>query len=187
MRRYLARFVFVVAATVMHGRCGGNERQIENGALRPATLHVGHRETVVSKQGRDAAGLNSWPDGTLGVLKSRAGYLFFGANRGMISRTVGTLDNPLAVSVRPDIPIQKMKHAYQYAAGGPVYRDPATHTLLLFYHAERWLVSDQRRFYSILGMAKSTDDGNTWIDLGEILTPNVAYGAVPHAVEVGGA
>ena len=51
---------------------------------------------------------------------------------------------------------------------------PGAGNLLLVYHAEINTVSTQS-FYSVLGLAKSTDNGLAWTDLGEIIRLNQAY------------
>src|SRR5207237_6343592 len=89
-------------------------------------------------------------------------------------RTVGTLEDPTAQDVR-DLKIENLSKPYHYAAGGPVYEDRVSGTLLMFYHAEfytfppGWLP-----FFSELGLARSTDGGSTWTDLGPIVTPHAS-------------
>ena len=123
--------------------------------------------------------MEKWADSIFGVLKQGTDYVLFAARSGppaaTIAMTVGTLDDPVARSVQSSIAIQNMKNAYDYAAGGPVYRDPETENLLMFYHAEKWPGGDPEHFYALYGMAKSTDGGDTWHDLGEILTPQVPF------------
>jgi hypothetical protein len=68
--------------------------------------------------------------------------------------------------------------SYDYIGGGPVYRVPQGKTgagnLLLVYHAEIPTIATQS-FYSVLGLASSTDEGLSWIDLGEIVRINQGY------------
>jgi hypothetical protein len=131
-------------------------------------LSLGPAESVLIPSARPYA----WPDGNMGVLRSATGsYTFIAASDGAPITTVGTLVNPAQTSSRRAI--QNMTHQADYAAGGPVY-DTGTGTWLMFYHAERWPANaDWRRFYSLLGMAKSTDSGMTWTDLGQIISPHV--------------
>lgn len=143
---------------------------------------------VVAKSDRDRLDLNWWPDGVMGVLNLGTDYVFLSANGGKIAKTTGDLANPISGGGTPFLEIKNVKNQYQYAAGGPVYQDDATGTLLMFYHAEKWPNgTDGHRFYSLLGMAKSTDGGNTWNDLGEIVTPEIIFGENLNAVEVMGA
>jgi hypothetical protein len=121
----------------------------------------------------------AWPDGTMGILKAGATYTFFAANDGQLRRCVGALRNLGSCGGSASIRIGKLKASLNYAGGGPVYRDPATGTLLMVYHGERWKdATDWLVFHSSLGLAKSTDDGATWVDLGEIVTPNITPEAV---------
>jgi hypothetical protein len=146
----------------------------------------------------------AWPDTPIGVLKTNGGYEFFGSDGGLhshqlwhgegfgnnkygsITRTLGTLDDllgtdpPIDVTIRPnpDPAVNPYYPSYNYMGGGPVYRVPegmpGAGNLLLVYHAEINTVSTQS-FYSVLALAKSTDDGLTWTDLGEIIRLNQAY------------
>lgn len=149
------------------------------------TMTIGPREVVLEMAALKDVGLKAWPDGNIGVLRSGAHYTFFAANSSSVGQAVGTLDNPLSVSVRPGLQIQEMRQAYDYAGGGPVYRDEATGMLLMFYHAEKWMGADPTRFWSTIGMAKSVDAGNTWRDLGEIIAPHVPFGSRPHEITGG--
>jgi len=129
-------------------------------------------ETVATRKELDAAGLLYWPDGVIGFLWDGGSYVFLAGNSGEIGRTTGTLDQPMADSAEPNIVIQQPKQHFDYASGGPVYRDPSG-MLLMVYHAETWLDGTDA-WVSSLGMAKSEDAGKTWQDLGIILTPNLS-------------
>ena len=152
----------------------------------------------------DTADGFAWPDTPIGVLKTSDGYEFFGSDGGLhsrelwegewfgnnkygsITRTLGTLDNllgadaPIDMTIRPnpDPAVNPYYPSYNYMGGGPVYRVPegmpGAGNLLLVYHAEINTVSTQS-FYSVLALAKSTDNGLTWTDLGEIIRVNQAY------------
>lgn len=119
----------------------------------------------------------SWPDGTMGLIRSGAGYRFFAASAGYPKQSIGTLSDPQADGVT-DVLIQHQKNPYHYAAGGPIYQDPASGLLLMVYHAERWIDPDSYLpFYSELGLAQSTDSGVTWTDLGPIISPHTVFEA----------
>ena len=152
----------------------------------------------------DQANGFAWPDTPLGVIKTEAGYAFFGSDGalhsrqewqghsygnnkfGSITRTLGTLDTPLGtappidVTLRenPDPAVNPAYQSYDYIGGGPVYQvpegQPGAGNLLLVYHAEIPTVKTQS-FYSVLGLASSTDLGLNWTDLGEIIRVNQAY------------
>ena len=117
----------------------------------------------------------SWPDGNMGIIKSGSFYHFFAAADGYPKRTIGTLDNPQAQRVT-DLKIEHLKNSYPYVAGGAIYKNPFTGTLLMIYHAERWIDPNAwLPFYSELGLARSMDGGDTWTDLGPIITPHVPF------------
>jgi hypothetical protein len=104
---------------------------------------------------------------------------------------VGTLDNPLGsqppidVTILPnsDPAVNPYYQSYDYMGGGPVYRAGAG-KLLLVYHAEIATILTQS-FYSILGLAASTDNGMSWTDLGEIIRINQGYRTDMDGFEIG--
>ncbi|HEY6449030.1 MAG TPA: hypothetical protein VIY53_21425 [Acidobacteriaceae bacterium] len=146
----------------------------------------------------------AWPDTELGVIKTGSTYAFFGSDGafharqdwegleegnnkyGSVTRTLGTLDNPLGsespidVTIRPNPnpAVNPYYSSYDYLGGGPVIRVPAGKPgaggLLMVYHAEIPTIATQS-FYSVLALASSTDEGLTWTDLGEIVRTNQAY------------
>jgi hypothetical protein len=146
----------------------------------------------------------AWPDTELGVVKIGGSYAFFGSDGafharqdwedieegnnkyGSVTRTLGTLDNPLGteapidVTIRPnpDPAVNPSYSRYDYMGGGPVFEvpvgQPYAGDLLMVYHAEIPTVATQS-FDSVLGLAGSTDNGLTWTDLGEIIRTNQAY------------
>lgn len=152
----------------------------------------------------DAVNGFAWPDTELGVIKSAGGYAFFGSDGayharhvwqdrivgnnkyGSITRTLGTLDNPLGaeppidvtIHPNPDPAVNPFYASYDYMGGGPVLRVPAgspgAGELLMVYHAEIPTVTTQS-FDSVLALATSSDEGMSWTDLGEILRTNQAY------------
>jgi hypothetical protein len=153
----------------------------------------------------------AWPDTPMGIIKTTTGYAFFASDGGVHSRqmwqghwvgnnksgsivtTAGTLDNPLgmgnpqdvSVSTNSDPSINPNHPSYGYMGGGPVYQVPVGMTgagnLLATYHAE--LPNDA--LYAALGLAASTDDGLTWIDLGEIIRLNQSYQVGLDGFEIG--
>jgi hypothetical protein len=153
----------------------------------------------------------AWPDTPMGIIKTTTGYEFFASDGGVHSRqmwqghwvgnnksgsivtTAGTLDNPLgtgnpqdvSVSTNSDPSINPNHPSYGYMGGGPVYQVPVGMTgagnLLATYHAE--LPNDA--LYAALGLAASTDDGLTWIDLGEIIRLNQSYQVGLDGFEIG--
>lgn len=144
----------------------------------------------------------AWPDTPLGVIKADEGYVFFGSDGGLhsrqewhgrwygndkygsVTRTVGTLENPLGsgppidvtINPNPDPAVNPNYQSYDYMGGGPVYQVPAgkpgAGNLLLVYHAE---IPTNASFYSVFGLASSLDHGMSWTDLGEIIRINQGY------------
>jgi hypothetical protein len=145
----------------------------------------------------------AWSDTSLGVLRNGDGsYTFFGSDGGChkdcstdrprwgsVTISQGSLDHPLGEPQGDPVPppyeftfpnTHDIPQIIDYAGGGPVYRvpegEPGAGTLLLVYHTEQ----PANPFYSRTGIAKSTDEGYTWQDLGTILT-------VPHPYDPTGA
>jgi len=113
-----------------------------------------------------------WPDGNIGFIPMDGQYRFFAANGTVIGRTVGTFDDPGATVEDSRQVIQGLSRDFDYAAGGPIYRDPETGMLLMFYHAEDHFGGNGVVFHAFIGLAASHDDGETFQDLGLILTTN---------------
>jgi hypothetical protein len=152
----------------------------------------------------DEANGFAWPDTELGVVKTASGYEFFGSDGafhakqdweglsfgnnkyGSITRTIGTLDNPLGTESPIDVTIRPNPNpavnpyypSYDYMGGGPVYRvpkgKPGAGNLLMLYHAEIPTITTQS-FYSVFALAYSTDEGLNWTDLGEVVRTNQGY------------
>jgi len=153
----------------------------------------------------------AWPDTPLGVLKTANGYLFSASDGGYHARqlwqgewvgndkagsvvtTLGTLDNPLgsghpqdvSISANPDPSVNPNYSSYTYMGGGPLYRVPEGMTgagnFLLVYHAE--ILTDA--LYAVLGLAASSDQGEHWTDLGEIIRLNQAFAPGLDGFEIG--
>lgn len=156
----------------------------------------------------------AWPDTPMGVVKTNDGYEFFASDGGQhirqmwnghwvgnnewgsATRTIGTLDNPLGsdppidvqILPNPDPAVNPYYESYDYMGGGPVYKVPddmpGAGNLLMVYHAEINTQNNQS-FYSLLGLAASTDNGMSWIDLGEIIRANQAYRTDLDGFEIG--
>ena len=158
----------------------------------------------------------AWPDTQLGVVKTNSGYMFFGSDGGYharqmwegqyygnnkygsITRTVGTLDNPLGteppidvtIKPNPDPSVNPFYSAYDYMGGGPVYQVPpgmpGAGNLLMVYHAEIPTIKTQS-FDSVFALASSSDQGMSWTDLGEIIRINQAYRTDMDGYDIGDA
>jgi hypothetical protein len=176
----IAAAVLIGGAVILLSRSSAHSPEQAAAPAPPeeCDLGLGPREVVMTAARRRELGLRNWPDSVFGVLKQGDTYTFFASSGGPPStstKLVGTLDNPAAKSVQATIAIQNLKNVYDYVGGGPIYRDPATGNLLMFYHAEKWPKGDGSQFWALYGMANSVDGGDTWSDLGEIVTPEVPY------------
>lgn len=124
-------------------------------------------------------------------------------NSGSVVRTIGTLDNPLGSAWPIDVVIEHnpdpnvnphncdpiknpLNGCYTYIGGGPVYQVPQGRVgagkWLLVYHAEY-----NNPNYYLLGLAISSDHGEHWTDIGEIIRFNMpfSYSGQPAAAAIG--
>jgi hypothetical protein len=164
----------------------------------------------------DAVDGFAWPDTPVGVIKTDSGYAFFGSDGGShsrqlwqgqsygnnkygsITRTLGTLDNPLGsappvdvtINPNPDPAVNPFYQSYDYMGGGPVYKVPAgmvgAGNLLMVYHAEIPTIQTHS-FDSVFALAASTDQGLSWTDLGEIIRLNQGYRSDMDGFDIGDA
>ena len=151
-------------------------------ASSAGTLLADH-DTLVAK------GLDTFPDGLVSVVPTDTpGVYDFYANQGDGSdgmggslgtgygRTRGTLADPFAVVMDTRGPIVNPIVPVDYMGGGAVWRDPATGALVMLYHREIYTRMDgvpTGAFWSSIGAAVSTDGGATFVDAGEVLTPDI--------------
>lgn len=145
---------------------------VETDIVRAIDISIGAPQVIYTKKQRSSGGGKSWPDGNLGVVSNGDGtYDFYAANSSKPVMTTGTLTNPGGSKQKVSI-VDIPKKAFDYVAGGPVYADPYSGARLMVYHAEVQGKSS-KNFYSVLGLALSTDpSGQTFHDLGTIITPN---------------
>lgn len=135
-------------------------------------------------------GFNFWPDGLMGVLS--IGGLnplrYFAAKGTIIGKSVGTLTNPFAGSSTSTVTISSPKDTWAYQSGGPIYKDNSTGNLIMFWHGEKHFGGDSTKFWSSIGLAKSTDSGATWVDLGAILSPSTPFASFTGSpvIDIGG-
>jgi hypothetical protein len=140
----------------------------------PAPFTVGGEGVVHDDWQLTQLGLESWPDGEMGVERSGTGYTFHAPRGGGVqTRTGDSLDSPAGASAA-QFQIQGVPPEYDYAAGGSVYTHPGTGIKLLLTHLEQWRDGLGTNFYATVGLAKSTDGGASWTFLGEIVRHAVA-------------
>jgi hypothetical protein len=142
------------------------------GAQQNSIALVGPAEPILGSERKPY----SWPDGTMGLFREPDGksYRFFAASAGFPIMTKGSLDDPIRDEIH-ELKIEGAPARYQYFAGGPIYRSDRRGLLLMFYHAENFISPPHYvPFYSELGLARSTDGGMTWKDLGLVITPHAS-------------
>lgn len=137
-----------------------------------------------------AKGLDTFPDGLMSVVPTDTpGMYDFYANQGNASdgiggslgtgfgHTRGTLADPFATVIATRGPIANLIAPVDYVGGGAVWRDPATGALVMLYHREIYTRDANGMttgaFWSSIGAAVSTDGGSTFVDAGEVLTPDI--------------
>src|SRR5258705_1474319 len=154
-----------------------------------ASFTIGPRTGIISAATLAGLGNWFWQDSGIGILNNGDGtYAFFASiggsgHVGRPGKTVGTMANPLSVSAlettitgRLDAPDGTVAQTV-YQGGGPVYKDPASGMLVMFSHQERHLngAFPGTQYYAWLGILKSTDGGDTWVDCGAIITPHHSF------------
>lgn len=135
-------------------------------------------------------GLDTWPDSQFGVVPTPTpGVYDFYANQGEaalvpgeplvragITRTRGTVGNPVQQVISQRDPIEDLIQDTHYVAGGHVYEDPSGLLIMLYHHEKHsddiW--QPDSTFYTSLGAAVSNDNGESFFDLGLVLTPGIA-------------
>jgi hypothetical protein len=151
---------------------------------------LGSPEVVADDVLRRAAGRTYWPDGTLGFARGSDGDVRCWAPDGrLLLRPDGSgpVEGPPTRVLTGPHRIQATRDPADYASGGPVL-DVGDGVLAMVWHGEEHVGGDPEDFWGFLGLARSTDGGETFHDLGRILTPHIRASSprrVLH-VEVGG-
>ena len=173
--KWTALFVTIVGVAI-----GGRVR-----AETECYFVVGAREVMATRTQCDALGLNAFVDGNLGVVKDGGQFKMYGPNGSQPFWIKGTRKNPFQ-KVEPGTISTRAKN-FGYISGGPIFHDPASGRLLLFYHAEIHR-GTAKNFYTVLGLAIQTDDaGLVFKDIGPIFVPNIPNEQATHSIEVCGA
>ncbi|MCO5967520.1 hypothetical protein [Actinoallomurus soli] len=145
-------------------------------------MAVGPAQEVVSVADRRRLGLDAWPDTALGVVNDGGGkYRFFATGTpGLrppqkVTVTSGTLSDPVADGVRSAQPVANVPSGYDYAGGGPVFRDARSGQVLEMLHLERPYGNDASKFYTELHLGRVDPKTGKVVRLGEIVRPHVDF------------
>ena len=148
------------------------------------SIEVGEPSVIANRTHCNELGLDWFVDGNIGIVASEAGLVAYAANGA----------SPVRFPVSPDqfienfsaVEIKTSRNDVKYMAGGPVYSDPDSGSLLLFYHAEIHRGSVEN-FYSTLGLAIATDEtGLVFEDVGEFFVPHTSNADAESTIEVCG-
>jgi hypothetical protein len=138
--------------------------------LTTVEFHVSEATTVVGVNERRAAGLDFWVDGTMGFHRSEGRTLVIAPNGPRLARHDLAAGGFISGLLDPSQAIQDLPPSVAHASGGPIYQDPDTGELVLVYHGETFNDGDDQDYYAFIGMAVSDDDGESFHDLGRIVT-----------------
>ncbi|MBP2472065.1 hypothetical protein JOF53_000937 [Crossiella equi] len=151
-----------------------------------SAVAVSPPQVVVDDQTRDLLKLDGWADTSFGVLpEAGGGYRFLsvaalhkagGADQ-TIATTWGSLDNPVSDTAPRFQPVANVpaNPKYQYAGGGPVFRDPASGLVLQMLHLERNLNESPHAFYTELHLGVYNPATQQTTRLGEIIAPRMDF------------
>jgi hypothetical protein len=153
--------------------------------LKAALIKVSQAEVLLNAEQRLALNLHTWPDGNIGLVKQNDVFTFYGTNGGLLSKTSGTIANPTANIHYTSQNIQSLKETYNYAGGGPIFE--INDYLFMLYHAEYHPNNRFQQFYSTIGIAYSSNQGEDFFDLGKIIQSTYMLDEDDEvAVEMGG-
>ena len=126
----------------------------------------------------------SWISGTAGFVRRHGRVTMFGPNGDRVARhRVGRR----RTNWKPETPsrISGLQEPTRRATGGPIFDDRVGGGLLMVYRGEQPLAQDPHRAHAILGTAYSDDGGDTFRDLGRIITPEVCPDSSLGSIELG--
>ena len=143
-------------------------------SLLKETVIPGPEEIILTAEQRSNLSLNWFHDGILSGWRNPDGvkYTLIGPNDGKTAKIVGTLSDIAQQVTSTGVSLSNPKSAYDYASGHPFYYDAQSGRWLFSYHSERW-PNGATNFYSTIGLAYSQDNGDSIIDLGEIIQAEV--------------
>ncbi|MGI5225212.1 hypothetical protein [Actinoallomurus sp. CA-142502] len=145
-------------------------------------MAVGPAQEVVSTAERNRLGLDVWPDTALGVLNDGSGkYRFFSTGTPgsrapqKVITTSGTLNAPASGGITGSQQVTGVPSGFDYAGGGPVYRDANSGLVLQMLHLERPYGSDPSKFYTELDLGRVDPATGKVTRLGAIVRPHAVF------------
>ncbi len=138
-------------------------------------LSLSSPEAYMTFQQRTAKGIAHYPDGLLGFWKTPEGkHRFVGSLMGKLVLSEGTPEDPFATVLYNDRRVQNVDYAkYPYASIAQVIQVPDSDILVSPTHLEYQF--GNAVFNGVLGLSVSTDGGETWSLLGEIVSHALDY------------
>jgi hypothetical protein len=148
------------------------------------TFTVGSTTTQLNPSQRGSVG-TYWPDGNMGaIFHNGTNYVFAPTTApGTVQITLPSL-NTWTSGLSLNAPTTNLAYGgansfdQNYAGGQAVYYDSASGYLIELYHGEQHFCGFNcggSPSYSALGLAYSTDFGNNWHKLGEVISPQSAW------------
>lgn len=150
------------------------------------TFSASAPEIVVTAAERFAAGLDHWVDGTMGFLRLDGRVLVAAPNGPKLAIHDLAAGGFIDGLVRPDAEIGSLAAPLDHASGGSLHFDDETGAVFLSYHGEFFADGDASDYWSVIGMAVSWDRGETFVDLGPIITSEFGIGdpSRPHPIDL---
>jgi hypothetical protein len=143
------------------------------------TFTVGSTTTQLNPAQRGSVA-SDWLDGNMGAIyQNGTNYVFApSTDPGTVQITLPNL-NTWSSGLSLDTPATNLQYGasgafdQNYIGGGPVYYDSSSGYLIQMYHGENWngCPGSCTASYAALGLAYSTDFGNNWHKLGEVISP----------------
>jgi hypothetical protein len=136
----------------------------------PAIVPAGPPTVAVTNAEWTGAGLDYWPDGSLGFV-TVGGTTYAIASNGPVTSVVeSSPGDTLGTVIADDIALATLEPA-DYAAGGPVYHDTGSGKVVMLWHGED---HSDAGFVSFLGLAVADEsDLTSWTDLGRVVTTTI--------------
>jgi len=148
---------------------------IKNGGEIYPPMNIGPEEIVYTAQDRINMRLGGAPDGILGQVRNSDGSItFFASNMGKIVKTTGTEDDPFkTVNYSYGVINNVDPSVYKYSSIAQVIGTDKDGTLIGITHLEKNLDESVMSYVASIGLSKSTDNGDNWDFIGEIISCDI--------------